>query len=918
MAAIEDVFSRHAVAAALLDERALSSLRQADPERAEEILEDVGAKGDIRNPSAFVASALREFPNARRGRVSQPLLLPVQRHSQNDVDGLLARYPEVRDRLDASALHKLREADVARATQIVEDIARKGDVRNPSAFVSKSLSSVAIPRVGSGAVDAPGGYVAAPPASLEDVLELYPHVARSIDDGALRRLQAADPERAVELIEELAAKDDVHNVSAFVTKALVAFPNVRQKLDSVHRVAQAFAQYPQVQSLLDNDALQRLHSADPERAAEIIADMALKGDIRNPSAFVSKAISSYPQRRGTMTATATRSAGGSQLLGGASGFAQSFAAMPASTPSFAQSFIPSFAAMPASMPSFAQSFVPSFAAMPTLMPSFASSFVPNFAPSFAQSFTPSFATVRMQTTQPMQQQWMMAIQSSVPAAFQQAQQPQTVESVLALHPHVHQALDDVALAGLLNADQDRAIEIVQDVITKTDIRNVSAFVTKALSQHPSKRGMGGAVGLSNVAVGAYFPAAPVAFDFVGNQAGGGGSSGSRASFATRSVEDTLRRYPNIHNKLDDSALHALQRANQDRAIEIIEDIARKTDVRNPSAFVAKSLSEYPGPRGIGAGIGAGMPTDGFSMTSASSDVEMLLQRYPHVQQRLDEAALRALEAADPDRAAEIIEDIATKGDIRNPSAFVSKALTEHPHRRGGLPRDSPRGRSRSPLRAAPATMHLSPFHLALQRHPQVWASFDDTAQRELESADPNRALEIIEDIAQSRDIRNPSAFVASALRQRPGPSHSVEALLQRYPGVAAKLDSLAVQKLRTADAQRAAEILQEMAAKGDIHNPSAFVVKALQSFPQKRGPQDSFAASGMAAKQPHLMQGRLRGSALESLDDSARRMLDSADRQRAAEILADLEEKGDSIINASAFVASSLRQFPQARGRLVL
>ncbi len=39
---------------------------------------------------------------------------------------------EVRDRLDASALHKLREADVARATQIVEDDGAKLDASTRS------------------------------------------------------------------------------------------------------------------------------------------------------------------------------------------------------------------------------------------------------------------------------------------------------------------------------------------------------------------------------------------------------------------------------------------------------------------------------------------------------------------------------------------------------------------------------------------------------------------------------------------------------------------------------------------------------------------------------------------------------------------------------------------------------------------
>merc|ERR1712054_430087 len=50
-----------------LDEEALQMLHAVEPGRAQEIIEDLVAKGDVRNPSAFVASSLAKFPHRRRG-----------------------------------------------------------------------------------------------------------------------------------------------------------------------------------------------------------------------------------------------------------------------------------------------------------------------------------------------------------------------------------------------------------------------------------------------------------------------------------------------------------------------------------------------------------------------------------------------------------------------------------------------------------------------------------------------------------------------------------------------------------------------------------------------------------------------------------------------------------------------------------
>merc|ERR1712039_72450 len=115
----------------------------------------------------------------------------------------------------------------------------------------------------------------------------------------------------------------------------------------------------------------------------------------------------------------------------------------------------------------------------------------------------------------------------------------------------------------------------------------------------------------------------------------------------------------------------------------------------------------------------------------------------------DDKARAALDAADPARAQEILEELDAKGpEIRNPSAFVSKAVQQFSQARG---------------RAAPA----SQLNVDLQGSPG-YDALDDKARAALDAADPARAQEILEELdAKGSEIRNPSAFVSRSLQQFP-------------------------------------------------------------------------------------------------------------------------------------------------------
>jgi len=374
-----------------------------------------------------------------------------------------------------------------------------------------------------------------------------------------------------------------------------------------------------------------------------------------------------------------------------------------------------------------------------------------------------------------------------------------------MYPTIGKALDAAAIKRLRSADPERAVEIIEEMGSKTDVTNPSAFVTKALMSYPRKRGH------------------------------------------PNDVEALFARYPDIQHSLDDAALTKLRSADPARAVEIIEEVAVKGNVQNVSAFVVKALGTYPHKRGT------------------PKTLAHVLARHPQIRDALDDVATMKLGEADQERAIEIIEDIAAKGDVRNPSAFVARSLQAYPHKRGSAS-DTMLAR-RNPSFFAPMHGHsiTASGHLVereLCYYPMVARALDAEALRMLGQANPERAIEIIRDVAGKQDVRNPSAFVMQALRtfpQRRGDLNhfpqrrvdlsNVESALTRRPRIRAALDEAALQKLRDADPARAVEVIEDVAAKTDLRNTSAFIVKALATHPQKRGHDEYFGGAQPRAKQ---------------------------------------------------------------------
>merc|ERR1712222_220360 len=106
---------------------AVNKLRVADQGRAVEVIEEIGLKSDVANPSAFVTRALMSYPRKRgqrhdveaswapqaaghasRGNAS--LVAPEHMNPDDPVDAALMLHPAVGEALDAAAVRKLRSA----------------------------------------------------------------------------------------------------------------------------------------------------------------------------------------------------------------------------------------------------------------------------------------------------------------------------------------------------------------------------------------------------------------------------------------------------------------------------------------------------------------------------------------------------------------------------------------------------------------------------------------------------------------------------------------------------------------------------------------------------------------------------------------------------------------------------------------
>jgi len=121
-------------------------VRDSDPVRAKEIMQEILNRGDLQNPSAFVMKSLG-YSQIRREDGGTTLTMQERDYlAATQVETLLSNYPNLRARLDNQAIRRMRETvgheekELTRVQEILQELDSRGDVRNPSAFVVRALA----------------------------------------------------------------------------------------------------------------------------------------------------------------------------------------------------------------------------------------------------------------------------------------------------------------------------------------------------------------------------------------------------------------------------------------------------------------------------------------------------------------------------------------------------------------------------------------------------------------------------------------------------------------------------------------------------------------------------------------------------------------------------------------------------------
>jgi len=257
------------------------------------------------------------------------------------------------------------------------------------------------------------------------------------------------------------------------------------------------------------------------------------------------------------------------------------------------------------------------------------------------------------------------------------------------------------------------MEIIEDLMTKDDVRNPSAFVTK-MCQRASQPKV-------DVATSEFDRVEAAVLDF----------------------------------GLDESAARVLRELPNEQALSILDQV--DGSVRNPSAFIMSWAHRSNRGKGKSSGVQLG--------PSMEERVENHTRRLG-----LDTSALRMINELSPEHSLSILEQVSD--DVRNPSAYVTAEVRKVLP--GGAAKG--RHDTGGPKAAAPAPRELREFvqqidHLAKQ------LDLDGSCVDALHNITPQDAVQILERLATDiSTIRNRSAFVFAEVkkrRQAPAASASV-------------------------------------------------------------------------------------------------------------------------------------------------
>lgn len=219
----------------------------------------------------------------------------------------LPRHPLV-NALDERAQEGLEEVGMEAATAILQQLeSQMGKINNPSAYVLRAVGNA---RKGKGAGGEVGGV---PPQRQPGQGDFLGRWRANLDPDAVSALEGVEPDAARAILAELEAKaGKVRNPSAYVVKAVGNAKQGKQAPGVSTTASDGLgAEYGaggdnvllegvlgRWRGSLDLEAITALGSVDPEHAGAILAELELKeGSVRNPSAYVVKAVGNAKQGR---------------------------------------------------------------------------------------------------------------------------------------------------------------------------------------------------------------------------------------------------------------------------------------------------------------------------------------------------------------------------------------------------------------------------------------------------------------------------------------------------------------------------------------------------------------------------------------------------------------------------------------------
>jgi len=298
------------------------------------------------------------------------------------------------------------------------------------------------------------------------------------------------------------------------------------------------------------------------------------------------------------------------------------------------------------------------------------------------------------------------------------------------------------------------------------------------------------------------------------------------------------------------------------ALDILQDLDSKGDqIHNPSGYVQRSVNNYlKESREASHASHASHPAEGRVSkpalprrpVSAAAVVPPKRQAVEGGAAGLDEKATAALAEATPEAAAYVMADLEARAhEIRNPSAYVQRALANARQGKGG----------------AAVSDFATPGH-----HDAYPTGYDETPTESVpEPATANNTESLM-------DLLDESA--RNALENDVGPEVA-DAILARLE-----------------------------AEGGKVHNPSAYVLRAVRNAQQGKGTGKNHSSSGAApaAGEAEQFEHELEQELLSTapLDDKARAALKELSAEAALLIVRHLNREAGQVRNASAYICKAV------------